>query len=170
MRAARPIDFVTALQAQTDGAEMSFHPHSRVKDAAHIVCAKVLHGSRKLSEGRGLGIQLEIDEASLERKKRPDRVTGSNECESAKPVQNFQVAVRHADGAARAHTALHEPLIEVVAYFSFEHDVRERFVAHPPSQSRHVCPRLSDPEINAVGAYLKLILCLRLRHKPACPC
>ena len=164
------IHLVASFQAQTDGAEMSFDSQSRIQDTADVVCAKVLDGTRKLAEARRLGIQLKIDETALDREEGANRVTAPNELESTKPVQDFEVAVRHRDGAARAHAALDEALIEVVVYFSFKHDVREHFVAHTPSQSRHVCAGLVDAEVIAIGADLKMILRRSQRHKPTCPC
>ena len=165
-----PIDLVAALQSQTDWAEVSLDTHSRVKYPADVVRAKILNGSRELPETRGFRIQLEIDEASFKRKEWPDGTMASNKLEAAESVQHFQVAVCHGHSAAGAQASFYESLIEVVVDFSLEHHVRESSVADTAAQSRHVRAGLFDAEVIAVGPDLNLILRLRLRRKPTCPC
>src|SRR5690242_6700083 len=149
---------------------MPFHAGARVEHSADVVRTEVLNGSRKLAEARRFWIQLEVDEAALQLEEGPNRAMASNELEAAKPMQNFEVAVCHADRAARTHAALSETLIKVVVHFSFKHDVREDRVSHAPSQSRHVRAGLFDAEVIAVSAHLKMILRRSQRHKPTCPC
>ena len=109
---------------------MSFRSQGGIQNRAHIVRPKILNRTCEPAECRWLGVQLEIDEASLQREEGANCVMAANELYTRQPVEDFKIAVRDRHCAAGAHTTFRESLIEVVAHFSFKHHVREHFVAH----------------------------------------
>src|SRR5229473_1302632 len=122
----------------------------------------------KRSESSRPRIQPEINKAALERDKWPNRPVTGYDFWPKQPVKHFEAAVCHRDCATRAHAVVGESLVEIVTHLSFQHDVRERFVAHASSNSCHIRVRLREAEIVSEGANLKMILRRGQRDQPAC--
>src|SRR5712692_6992691 len=162
------INFVSGLQAQTNRSKMTFHTRTRVNRATDVVRAQVVHGVRKRSESSRPWIQPEINKAALERDEWPNRPVAGYDFWPKQPVKHFEAAVCHRDLAARGHAVVGESLVEIVTHFAFQHDVRERFVAHTSSKSCHIRVRLGETEIVSVGANLEMILRRGQRDQPAC--
>src|SRR5216684_904476 len=141
------INFVSRLQAQTNRSKMTIHTRRRVKRATDVVRAQVVHGVRKRSESSRPWIQPEINKAALERDKWPNCPVTGYDFWPKQPVKHFETAVCHRDRTARANAVVGECLVEIVTHFSFKHDVRERFVAHTSSNSRHIRIRLREAEV-----------------------
>src|SRR6266487_2165715 len=138
---------------------MPFHTRAREKCATDVFLTQVVHGVRKRPESSWPRIQPEVNKASLDGQKRTNPPVTAYDFWPKQPVKNLETAIGRRDRAARGHAVVGESLVKVVTHFTFQHHVREYFDGCSSHQSRQIRIRLSYPEIIAVSANLKMILC-----------
>jgi len=168
MRPPGEVHFISDIETEPERAQMAFESGSRIKHAGHVVGPKIVNRTRERRKGGRPGVEPEIEEAPLHRKKRPKGAAGSLQFWPEQPVQDPGIRALQGHGARpRVCEPLDQGLRKVIAHFRFELEVSIGIHREMTSHSGKVHLRLREAEIVRANADLTVLLRGRGRHKPS---